>query len=197
MISRTYKYVKLWRQRTRLKLFEAMGNRCAICFYDKCSMALDFHHLDPNKKDFNIADGSVLKWEKLVEEVKKCILLCCRCHREIHAGITEIPSKIPIFNESLIVTVLIKETEKKPCNNLNCNNLVKANRKYCSRTCSSKHRFRIDWNSINLIEELKTKSRSQIGRELGITATAVSKRIRKMNPSPPESQAPISVVIYF
>jgi len=24
----------------------------------------------------------------LLKEVEKCILVCCRCHREIHAGMT-------------------------------------------------------------------------------------------------------------
>ena len=30
----------------------------------------------------------VRKVEKIKKEVDKCMLLCCRCHRELHAGIS-------------------------------------------------------------------------------------------------------------
>ena len=30
------------------------GGKCEICGYDKNLAALDFHHLDPNQKDFEI-----------------------------------------------------------------------------------------------------------------------------------------------
>ena len=44
---------------------------------------LDFHHLDPLKKDFNIA-ATAYGYEKLKKEIKKCIVLCSNCHREFH-----------------------------------------------------------------------------------------------------------------
>ena len=60
-------------------------NGCAICGYTKCNSALSFHHTNPKDKKFLLTVGSLLhKNEKVSEEVNKCILLCCRCHREIH-----------------------------------------------------------------------------------------------------------------
>jgi len=59
---------------------------CVVCGYNKCSQALDLHHIDPSTKEDSIANlvcGSGIK--KLEEELKKCIILCANCHREHHA----------------------------------------------------------------------------------------------------------------
>jgi len=68
------------------KLIEMCGGSCVDCGYKKNISALEFHHLDPNKKSFGIdlRQCSCTKWEKLVEEVKKCVLICANCHRERH-----------------------------------------------------------------------------------------------------------------
>ena len=56
--------------------------------YDKCIQALEFHHIDPNQKDYGIgAKGYTRSIEKNKEEVDKCILVCANCHREIHENI--------------------------------------------------------------------------------------------------------------
>lgn len=75
-----------WRKRTKLKLIEYKGGKCQVCEYNKCSRALEFHHLDPNEKDFGIG-GKSLSFEKLKNEVDKCILVCSNCHSEIHEGL--------------------------------------------------------------------------------------------------------------
>jgi predicted HNH restriction endonuclease len=60
-----------------------LGGRCRICGYDN-HVALEFHHIDPREKGFEISD--VQAWARIVEELKKCELVCSNCHREIHAG---------------------------------------------------------------------------------------------------------------
>lgn len=53
--------------------------------YNKCIAALEFHHLDPNEKDFGIASsGATRTFEKIKVELDKCIMVCANCHREIH-----------------------------------------------------------------------------------------------------------------
>jgi hypothetical protein len=47
---------------------------------------LQFHHLDPTKKDFTIG-GKSWSYERLKQEVDKCILVCANCHIEIHEEI--------------------------------------------------------------------------------------------------------------
>ena len=65
---------------------EYKGNKCEICGYDKCSEALDFHHNNPNEKDFTISDRNlILDWIEIKKELDKCSLLCANCHRELHA----------------------------------------------------------------------------------------------------------------
>jgi hypothetical protein len=75
--------IKLWRKENRRKLIEYKGGKCEKCGYDKCQQALDFHHLDPNKKKFGLCN-TVYSFEKLKQEADKCILLCANCHREEH-----------------------------------------------------------------------------------------------------------------
>lgn len=53
------------------------------CGYSKCIEALEFHHLDPTEKEFEISDRR--SWEALTAELDKCILLCANCHREYHS----------------------------------------------------------------------------------------------------------------
>lgn len=79
-----------WRKRTKLKLIEYKGGKCQICGYNKCISALEFHHVNPEEKDFGIS-GQSRSFEKLKNEVDKCVLVCANCHREIHDGITECP----------------------------------------------------------------------------------------------------------
>lgn len=67
------------------------GGKCCICGYNKCYRALEFHHLDPNSKDFSIGrNGHTRAWERVKLELDKCILVCANCHRELHEGMITI-----------------------------------------------------------------------------------------------------------
>lgn len=80
--------VKKRRDKVKIMSIEYMGSKCECCGYDKCNSALEFHHKDPNKKDFGISSkGYTRSWEKVKEELDKCIMVCSNCHREIHAGL--------------------------------------------------------------------------------------------------------------
>ena len=79
----------IWRKRTKQKLVEYKGGKCQVCGYNRCNENLTFHHLDPSKKDFQIS-GMTIGFEKIKSESDKCILLCCRCHGELHAGVITI-----------------------------------------------------------------------------------------------------------
>ena len=79
-----YDRVKKRREKIKQELIQYKGGKCEICGYDKCSAALDFHHLEPSEKDFGISSSSVLSFDRLKKEVDKCILVCANCHRELH-----------------------------------------------------------------------------------------------------------------
>jgi len=78
-----------WRKDKKKRLIEYKGGCCEICGYNKCVTALDFHHKDPKTKDFTIS-GKSYSFERLKNEVDKCILVCSNCHSEIHEEINEI-----------------------------------------------------------------------------------------------------------
>ena len=74
------------RKRIKQWSLEYKGFKCEICGYDKCNEALEFHHLNPQEKDFNLSDKDIsLDWEIIKKELDKCILVCANCHREIHS----------------------------------------------------------------------------------------------------------------
>ena len=85
-----YNHVKNFRKRTKEKSVEYKGGKCKICNYDRCVSALEFHHLEPSKKDFTLSQSMNIAWDKIKEELDKCILVCANCHREIHEGIIKI-----------------------------------------------------------------------------------------------------------
>jgi len=82
------KAVQKRRRDLRWKAISYKGGSCQICGYDRCAEALEFHHLDSSYKDFGISSkGYTRSWNKVREELEKCVLLYANCHREVHAGL--------------------------------------------------------------------------------------------------------------
>jgi hypothetical protein len=76
------------RRGVKRQCVDHLGGKCAICGYCRSLVALDFHHLDPTlkSKGIGILIQEDLEFENLTLQVEldKCVLLCCRCHRELH-----------------------------------------------------------------------------------------------------------------
>lgn len=73
------------------KCIDYKGGKCVCCGYSKCNNALDFHHLDSDKKEFGIAQARLTSFnEDVKRELDNCALVCANCHREIHAGIISV-----------------------------------------------------------------------------------------------------------
>ena len=78
------------RKAIREKAIEYLGGKCVYCGYNRCSAALDFHHLDEKSKSFGLSQrGLTRSWERTRKELEKCILVCANCHREIHVGLLQ------------------------------------------------------------------------------------------------------------
>jgi len=71
-------------------LVEEAGGGCMLCGYSRCHRALEFHHLDPKAKQFQITSHT-RSLARLREEASKCVLLCSNCHAEVEAGIAAVP----------------------------------------------------------------------------------------------------------
>jgi len=83
------------KRRRKIKLLgvQYKGGKCQICGYNKYPGALDLHYID-SQKSFGIADkGYTRFWEITRKELDKCILVYANYHREIEAGITQLPKE--------------------------------------------------------------------------------------------------------
>jgi hypothetical protein len=67
----------------KIRAINHLGGKCKICG-DYNIFHLCFHHINNNKKEFNIAEIKHLRWSIILKEIEKCELLCCNCHQEIH-----------------------------------------------------------------------------------------------------------------
>ena len=113
-----------WRRDIKNVILKAFDGKCGICGYNKCDEALEFHHIDPTKKDFSISCFKFEEVNNIIRELKKCVCVCGNCHREIHNEITTIPKDIYRYNtgkskniimkfKEIYDTVLLKRKQKK------------------------------------------------------------------------------------
>ena len=57
---------------------------CSKCS-EKRWWVLDFHHLDPTKKEKNLSNMiRSNSFKSVLQEIEKCIVLCSNCHRDLH-----------------------------------------------------------------------------------------------------------------
>ena len=68
----------------KLKAIDYLGGKCSRCGYDKFYGALDFHHVNPEEKEFSWRTLRSRKWDSVKKELDKCVCLCANCHREVH-----------------------------------------------------------------------------------------------------------------
>ena len=81
--------IQLTRGMFLAKIKEARGGKCIRCGYNTCIKALEFHHIDPSKKDFTISNDH-FKLIEAMQESQKCILICSNCHKELHDNLWNI-----------------------------------------------------------------------------------------------------------
>lgn len=69
-------------EKTKIMKME-FGGKCQKCGYNKCFAALEFHHMNGEKK-YEISRIWHNSLEVIRKELQKCKLLCANCHREEH-----------------------------------------------------------------------------------------------------------------
>lgn len=177
---------KCWRKKAREYLAIAFGGKCTICGYNKTIAALDYHHLNPSEKDFSLSvamkNGGA--WAKIVAEAKKCTIVCCRCHREIHAGITKLPCVYAIFNEEYNDVIKLKEKEYDNCKI--CTAEKRKSLDFCSLKCAheSQKKFIVSKNDLEIL--IQEKPYETIGKMFGVSGNAIKKRCKSFGIILPE-----------
>jgi len=65
----------------KIRLVDMLGGKCIMCGM-KDIRVLDFDHVDPSTKSFNLCTAAMRKsFDTLVVEAQKCQILCSNCHR--------------------------------------------------------------------------------------------------------------------
>lgn len=166
-MSKSSTAVLNWRKRTKKKIIDAMGGGCQICGYNRCHEALELHHLNPEEKEFGFGSirSSPKKLEVIKEEIKKCILLCANCHREVHANITSIPENYAKYDE----THLVSEIELKR----------KMKQQLCAvkKPVDKRKIFLTDEQLYDMLHTQFNGNKSALARSLKVSETTIRKKI--------------------
>ena len=95
---RQSRFVIFWAK--KLRAVSIKGGKCVSC--GECRpWVMQFHHL--GRKEAPLAKLLHCNWSRIHEEIKRCDLLCERCHREIHASINA--KDRSIFNKGLCLSL--------------------------------------------------------------------------------------------
>lgn len=169
-----------YRRNRKLNLIVACGNKCCICGYSKAVSALEFHHIDPSKKEFGIAtNGTCHDIKKDIAEIRKCVLVCANCHREIHEGMFSVDEllKYQYFNEDFIalLTVPPRREQIKLCSECGTE-IYWDNKSGLCGICARKRTRKIERPDREEMKELLQKySFTELGKMFGIADNSVRK----------------------
>ena len=75
-------YKKLQYERSKKKMYEYFNNTCCDC--GKTNVKFEIHHLDKKAKEFCLTEWWARRWELILKELEKCVLLCVSCHHARH-----------------------------------------------------------------------------------------------------------------
>lgn len=144
---------KAWyfRYRRKLKFAEFLGGKCFYCGIDDIE-CLDFHHKDPTKKEFTISQFlNKISDDRILDEIKKCELVCANCHRKIHH----------MYKQKVIMHFI---------GNYNKDDIINSNKKYVAR----KYLQKIDWPTKEELYKLVWEMPSEkVAKTLGVTGGAI------------------------
>lgn len=183
----TYPQQKERGLKRKMELIEYKGGKCEICGYNKNIAALQFHHINPDEKEFklDVRKLSNNKMENIYKEVDKCMLLCANCHSEIHHKDMELEMVLARIEDILLKEdskykngFPIKEPKIMFCERCGKEMSYGRGKRFCSKEC------RNNIEHYPTLEEItdkykELKSWSKVAAFFGITKKIV-KTIRKI-----------------
>lgn len=153
------------RKSAKREALRLLGGKCLKCGVEEPYL-IDFHHVDSNEKEGSfssmLADSQIKDYFK---ELEKAIPLCANCHRTFHFLEREQNIQIEDFVDLSVFHFhreegFIREAEKK-------NPIISRSRKLTEE------------EAFSIIQKVKNSSFSEVARELGISSSAVQKRLKE------------------
>ena len=164
----------------KLELISIMGGCCSKCGYRNNVAALEFHHINPEDKKFqldarHLSNTSMIK---IIEEAKKCVLLCSNCHKEAHNPEYTIEnlSSIAFDNKSIL------EDKRKMAVCPECGKKYPyfKGKIFCSTECREKHKKYPSKEEVSKkYEELK--SQKKVAEYFGLTRKIIIDILKKQS----------------
>lgn len=161
-------------------LIRVMGGKCALCGYNKCNSALEFHHINPSEKNYQLSSGSTRSLNRDFVEARKCILLCSNCHREVHNGLYDSSMLKSSFIEELAEIERRKNDERKTIKIYYCKECGsrlggKTKNMLCPSCFHKTKRKCVHPNRDELKSLIRKDSFTKIGNMFGVNVNSVKK----------------------
>lgn len=164
----------------KLMFIDERGGKCEICGYNKNMAALEFHHVNPNEKEFELDKRSLSNnsIQTLRNELEKCIVVCANCHREIHHKDSEMSLiRENLENERQILSEKVLDVNyvapKKTCEC--CGKEITPKATMCVECTKFKQR-KVERPSKELLElEIKEFSYIALGKKYGVANNTIKK----------------------
>lgn len=167
-------------KRRKANLIRVLGGKCCICGFDKYQEALEFHHVNPEEKEFGISNNSIKALDKQLKELRKCILVCSNCHKGIHAGYEEVPENWQDLYQDEVADQLLAELDKrqvKYC--VKCGKEISHNATYCS-ACYGQIQQKVGRPTRQELKDLiRTLPFTQIAQRYNVTDNSIRKWCKK------------------
>lgn len=169
-------------QRRKSNLIKVFGGKCCICGFDKWQSALEFHHVNPEEKEFGLTTNTTTKaLEKQLIEAKKCILVCANCHRGIHSGFVEIPANWQTYYNEEVANELLAQLDKKKHYCIDCGIEISKGAIRC-KACQDKNQQRAERPTREQLKNMiRTQTFESIGRLYQVDGNSIRKWCERMN----------------
>jgi hypothetical protein len=177
---------------------EYKGGKCSECGYNKYIGALEFHHINPDEKDFEISRYKRYVFnDKLKYELDQCKLMCSNCHKEEHEKIRKVKLST---NTNLYKNLNIDEDFK--FNNIELDSYIKTKNitkycpicnkemkypinKHCSYECVALASRRFNPSKEELEKLVWEMPTLKVAEYYGVSDVAISKRCKKLGINKP------------
>lgn len=69
------------REENRQNIFNFLKDKKCVDCKKNNILVLEFDHIDPSLKSFNVTDSLDSSWKTILKEIEKCEIRCCNCHK--------------------------------------------------------------------------------------------------------------------